>query len=279
MKHPFEILKPEYSQLLAAMAVRDECRHLVDEVAVKLIGYRTRYQPVSDKTGIPVVFVAASFEREASSDFNLSPAQGDPWRKISRHVPANRGPFRSWLDAAIDAYHINGLDQVGADNWTWELICYYGELFNGFGYRDFHHEHSPYLWGGTNIQQLGKYTMDHGFDPSVKDKQLGIIPIAKRMIDIEPALALPFVIAPPLHSGIAASDAGADTKWVQDSLNKLGWQPPLDVDGSYGGLTKRAVEHFQQAFGLKVDFAGPETVKALQAALAAIEEVVKEPPQ
>jgi len=276
VKHPFEILKPEYSQLLSLMVIRPEKRELVDHVAVKLLGFKTRYQPVTDKTGVPVVFIGPSFEREASSRFNLNPAQGWPLNSISHIIPHN-GPFRTWFDAAVAAYHLNGLDGVGAGNWTWELICFYGELFNGMGYRDWHHMHSPYLWGGTNIQTVGKYTTDGDFDAAHWDEQLGIIPIAKRMAEIDPSVALPINIPAPVHSGIAAPDTGVDTKWVQNAMNQLGWQPPLREDGSYGDKTKKAVEHFQRNFGLKVDFAGPETVKALQAALAAIEASKKEP--
>jgi lysozyme family protein len=270
MKHPFEILKPEYSQLLSAMAVREECRHLVDEVAVKLGSYRTRYQPVTDAIGVPVIFIGPSFEREGSSNFNLNPAQGWPLHSTSKIIPHN-GPFPNWKSAAIAAYRLNGLDRIGAGNWTWELLCYYGESFNGFGPRDFHHMHTSYLWGGTNIQTRGKYVRDGVFDPEVMDEQLGIIPIARRMVEIDPSLALPsvpYVPAPPISSGIAA-EPEANAKWVQQSINTLGYEPPLDVDGNYGRQTMRAVEQFQMSYGLDVDgLVGPATTLALRKALA-----------
>lgn len=278
MKHPFDILRPEYSQLLSVMTVRPECKSQIDKAAVKLLSLKTRFDPVFQQDGVPIVFMATSFEREASSNFNLNPAQGWPWRTRSHIIP-NNGPFPSWLAAALEAYHLNGLDQVGRDNWTWELLCFYGELFNGFGYRDFHHMHTPYLWGGTNIQTRGKYTHDKEFDPDHMDEQIGIIPVARRMIDIDPSINfMPTLIPPPQHSGLAdpAETGGADTAWVQDALNKLGWQPELVVDGSYGDKTKKAVEHFQKGFGLKVDFAGPETVHALKAALKAIDDFKKQ---
>jgi lysozyme family protein len=273
MKHPFEILRPEYAQLLSLMEVREECRKAVDHAATKLLGYRSRFEEVTAVNGVPVVFIGPSFERESNCDFTRNPAQGWPLTSISRDVPHN-GPFRTWKDAALAAYHLNGLDKVGAANWTWELICFYGETFNGFGPRDLHHQHTSYLWGGTNIQTPGKYVRDHVYDPTVMDEQLGMIPVARRMAEIDPTVALPkvaAVIPPPVHSGIAGPDTGVDAAWVQDAMNKLGWQPPLAVDGSYGDKTKKAIEHFQRSFGLKVDFAGPETVAALKAALAAIE--------
>jgi lysozyme family protein len=273
MQHPFDNLKAEYTHLLSVMQVRPECAKEVDEVAVKLVGYKTRYQPVTDAIGVPILFIGPSFEREASSNFNLNPAQGWPLHSTSKDVPHN-GPFPNWFSAAIAAYKIDGLDKVGRDNWIWELICYYGEKLNGFGYRDVHHMHSPYLWGGTNIQTVGKYTEDGKFDPTKMDAQLGIIPMARRMLDIDPTLALPavpFVPAPPIASGIA-SEPDAGINWVQTSLNTLGCTPPLDVDGSYGRKTRHAVIQFQQSYGLDTDgLVGPDTTAALRSALAAFE--------
>lgn len=273
MKHPFEILRSEYSQLMSVMAVRPECKQQIDKAAVKLLSLKTRFDPVYKQNGVPIVFMSTSFEREASSNFEKNPAQGWPWRSMSRIIPHN-GPFPSWQAAAIEAYHLNGLDKVGRDNWTWELFCFYGEMFNGFGYRDFHRMHTPYLWGGTNIQTRGKYIADGKFDPDHMDEQIGIVPVARRMIEIDPTVAfLPTLIPAPAHSGLAdPATTGVDTAWVQDTLNKLGWQPELKTDGSYGDKTKKAVEHFQRSFGLKVDFAGPETVAALKAALKGIED-------
>src|SRR5579872_2366721 len=93
MPHPFDTLKAEYTHLLAAMQVREECKKLVDEVAVKLIGYKSRYQPVTDAIGVPVIFIGPSFEREGSSNFNLNPAQGWPLHSTSKIIPHN-GPDR-----------------------------------------------------------------------------------------------------------------------------------------------------------------------------------------
>jgi lysozyme family protein len=266
MQHPFEVLKPEYARLLLAMQVREECRAMVDHSAAKLLGFKSRYQEVSAQNGVPIVFMAASFEREASSDFTKNPAQGWPLNSISRDIPHN-GPFSNWPAAALAAYHLNGLDKVGAANWTWELICFYGELFNGMGYRDYHHMHSPYLWAGTNIQTIGKYTEDKGFDPTVMDRQPGIIPIARCMVELDPTLALPslpFVPAPPIASGIAA-EQDSDAKWVQQSLNALGHTPALVVTGNYDRATFLAIMAFQKNYGLQVDgIVGPKTTAALR---------------
>lgn len=274
MQHPFEVLKPEYAHLLSVMAVREECRRSVDTVAARLLGYKSRYQPVTDAIGVPVIFIGPSFEREGSSNFNLNPAQGWPWRSTSKIIPHN-GPFPSWFAAALAAYRIDGLDQVGAGNWTWELLCYFGEKLNGFGYRDNYRMHTPYLWGGTNIQMPGKYIRDHDFDPYLMDTQLGIMPVARRMVELDPSLALPrtlYVPSPPIASGIAGEpDSGA--KWVQETINAFGYTPPLETDGNYGRHTANAVMQFQRSYGLEADgLAGPKTIAALKTALAGAKE-------
>lgn len=272
MKHPFETLKPEYTQLLSMMTVRPEKVHLVDVTARRLLGNMEHYLPVQEAIGVPAIFIATSFEREAASNFKLNPAQGWPLGSRSKWIP-NNGPFPNWHAAALEAYRLNGLDKVGAGNWTWELICFYGEMFNGFGYRDYHNMHTPYLWGWTNLQTPGKYVSDGKFDTTHFDEQMGMIPVARRMVQLMPELAIGVMPTPtqtsvppsPRPSGIAA---GTDVKWVQHSLNILGFEPALDEDGSYGRKTKAVVEAFERAYGLPPDgWADPTMIAALQQAL------------
>lgn len=271
MQHPFVKLEPEYNALLAGMV----CRR--DDEAVKraftLLRYKLSYAGITAKTGIPIIWIAASFEREAASNFKLSPAQGDPWSKVSVHVPQGRGPFRSWMEAAIDAYQINQLDQVGATNWTWARACYEGELFNGFGYRN-HGVHSPYLWAGTNIYRSGKYVADGHFSPGTVDRQIGIVSLMKALIEIDPSLALadPLVMAPPVmpvtpvSAPFGLGEGVAQAKWIQESLNEI-MQAHLLVDGSYGRFTRNAVLVFQKTHDLQPDgICGKLTLAALQAA-------------
>jgi putative chitinase len=63
--------------------------------------------------------------------------------------------------------------------------------------------------------------------------------------------------------------AGHGTVWVQQSMNKLGTEPPLIVDGSFGPATAAAVRAFQQAHGLEADGkVGPQTVDRIEQELA-----------
>lgn len=279
MQHPFPALEPEYNALLARMVITrtDE----VEFSAQRLLRFvdQGRYAQVSAEDGIPQVWMATSFDREASSNFMCSPAQGDRWDRVSTHVPRDRGPFPNWAAAAKDAYAIDGLDKVGAANWTAARACFEGELFNGFGYRA-HGIHSPYLWAGTNNYSTGKYVADGVFDPNHADTQLGIVPVMLRMIALQPSLTfvgaaiVPVVPSPPIVPPAPApegvgSHAGRSTRWIQHVLNVLHVAgTPLAEDNSYGRATRRAVVAFQTAHSLQVDgFAGPQTVGALDDAL------------
>jgi lysozyme family protein len=280
MQHPFAVLAPEYSGLLAAMKITRDTE--ARQVASRLLGGEHYFDEVSAWTGVPKLWAMASFEREAGSNFRLSPAQGDPWNSKSIHVPKNRGPFDSWPSAAEDAYHLDGLDQVGAANWFWTRACYEGELFNGFGYRA-RGIHSPYLLAGTNLYTRGKFTADGHFDPSVVDQQLGIIPVMVMMQAMKPSLALaddlgkyragapPAAVPAPLPApaGHGADNDNHDVAWLQAALNKLE-SAELVVDDSYGRNTRRAVIAFQKSHGLAVDgIAGRNTFDAIRKALAA----------
>ena len=57
--------------------------------------------------------------------------------------------------------------------------------------------------------------------------------------------------------------------WVQQTLNRLGTEPPLSLDGSFGPLTVAAVKDFQRAHDLQPDgMIGPQTIDALTACAA-----------
>ncbi len=284
MQFPFDTLRPEYEALLASMQITRGPE--VDHVAHKLLGFvnEGRYTAVSLQTGVPIAWMATSFEREASSDFRLSAAQGDPWNHVSTHVPRGRGPFNSWDEAAIDAYHIDGLDKVGTAGWTEARACYEGEIFNGMGYRA-HGIHSPYLWAGSNHYVAGKYVADGVWDAHAVDQQLGIVPVWRRMIELQPALAFGNAPPPmPVPIGLGTHETH-DAFWLQAALNqaasiepafkaeieKLGGPDRLVVDGSVGHETMLVVRAFETVAGLTVDrgFAGPQVFGKLDEILGA----------
>ena len=77
---------------------------------------------------------AVVHERESSQNWNGSLAQGDPWNLVSTHVPAGRGPFKSWEDAAVDA--LVNCHPFAARNMDWSIggTLTMLEQYNGLGY-------------------------------------------------------------------------------------------------------------------------------------------------
>jgi putative chitinase len=72
---------------------------------------------------------------------------------------------------------------------------------------------------------------------------------------------------PPAWTSAAADE---DTRWLQQSLNDLGAEPAILIDGRYGPATTEAVKWFQGLASLKVDgVAGEVTHAAIKLRLAA----------
>jgi lysozyme family protein len=291
MQHPYDALAPEYATLLAAMRVDPDREHeLAARAAVVLeLAHRHRdeWVDVTGKTSVPRLWGMASFERESSSDYSRSPAQGDPWDKVSVDVPRGLGPYADWGAACVAAYAIDKLNEVGAPNWIWTRACYEGGLFNGFGPRA-HGRHTGYLWSWTNIYTGGKYVADGRWDPDVHDQQCGTVPMMTALLKLDATLtladALPVLspsstanglgpnVPPPTSAppGVGGGPPGRNmTEWPQTTLNRLDADPPLVVDGNYGRHTRRAVTAFQAAHGLAPDgLAGPLTLSALRSLIA-----------
>lgn len=160
----------------------------------------TRHRAVYDKvelvTGVPAEMVFCIHIREAG--------QGDvgKWRGVLHNgekivgtgrktsiVPVGRGPFNTWHDAAVHALKEKGFHQI--QEWPPERMLWAMEPYNGYGYRNgprirntsARHPsmRSPYIVASTNLQQRGKYTRDHYFDPDVWDTQVGVLAILKTL--------------------------------------------------------------------------------------------------
>jgi lysozyme family protein len=247
----------------------------VRTVASHLLVSRDQYAAVHAAIGIPIIVCAAIHYRESNADFGTYLGNGDPLDRPTKHVPRGRGGFKTWYMGAIDALTLDRLNQV--NDWTWERAIYEWTLYNGFGPLD-RGKQSGYPWGGTNIYTGGKYVRDGVWDPDWNDTQLGCYPIACAMVSMDASLDLPRfsgALPPPDHDVTkpVAPPPGIgeiDVKKLQAELNSVSAHPPLVVDGSYGRMTRRAVEDFQDRSSLTVDgLAGPETVAALTVAALA----------
>lgn len=143
-------------------------------VAPRLVApvVKARYQAVAARTGVPWWVIAVAHERECSQSWRGSLAQGDPWDRTSVHVPAGRGPFKSWEDCAVDA--LVNCAPFAARNKDWSVggTLTLLEQYNGLGYAS-RGRASPYVWAGTDQYTSGKYVRDGVYDPNIVDPQLG----------------------------------------------------------------------------------------------------------
>lgn len=286
MQHPYEALKGEYAKLIATATIRPECAYALEKTANRLLRDKAVYQRICDKTGVPVAALMALSEREMSGNLHCYLGNGQRLTMRTTIVPKGRGPFadtiEGFISGALDALHLDGLDQIAkaAEGWSLPRFCYESELWNGFGYRA-HGIPSPYVVGGTNAQKRGKYIRDGVYDPGAMDPQLGTLAIVEEIVAIDPSLKFwsadivkiadaPSIVPQPLPAGIGGGfmidvDDIDSVKALETQLNASGTLPaPIAVNGSYDRETMAAVRAYQLAKGLHVDgLAGPLTLKSL----------------
>ena len=151
-----------------------------------IIANEARYRGVSALTRVPWYFIGALHMRESGCDFRGVLHNGEKIigkGKKTRLVPAGRGPFTSWEDAAVDALKMKNMHKV--DPWSVERMAYHAELFNGLGYTG-KGVNSPYLWAGSTQEQTGKYIADHVWDKNFDDPQVGVMTVLKRLCELRP---------------------------------------------------------------------------------------------
>lgn len=189
----------------ARMRVHAKWQGAIDRAARYSITHRDRYVAVQRATGVPWALVAAWHYRESNGNFKGVLHNGEHiigTGRVTRLVPAGRGPFSSWHEAAIDALKLKGL-QLNR-NWPTERICYESERFNGFGYRNGGRPKSPYLWSGSNIYNgPGKYSSDGVYSSGLTDPQIGCIPHYRRIMELTGPTFLP------------------DTSWLRAIIDKV----------------------------------------------------------
>nr|QIP10973.1 hypothetical protein HAV00_20820 [Bradyrhizobium symbiodeficiens] len=157
-------------------------------IALRLYKAKARYQAVERETGVPWPAIAVIHERESSQDWRASLAQGDPWSRVSVHVPAGRGPFASWEAAAIDALVKCPPYLARHRDWSIAAALTALETYNGIGYAA-RGLPSPYLWSGTNQYRAGKYVRDGVYDPGKVDPQLGCAALMVALMELDPEIS------------------------------------------------------------------------------------------
>jgi lysozyme family protein len=174
----------------------------VNKVAVRLCGAsaKARYQEIEKATGVPWFVIAVIHEREASQNFDCQLGQGDPLGSISVNKPRGMGPyFDHPTDPPLhDAFYRCAVQTLQSTppfaakwkDWTEGGTLTLLILYNGTGYWDFHnHQPSPYDWGATDQETIGKYAADSIYDPTLWDKQIGCAAMLLQMCKIDPDVA------------------------------------------------------------------------------------------
>ncbi|GLH77480.1 hypothetical protein SSBR45G_23880 [Bradyrhizobium sp. SSBR45G] len=156
--------------------------------ARRLVAAKARYQSIAKRTGVPWAIIAVIHERESSQSWSRSLAQGDPWDRVSIHVPAGRGPFDSWEDAAVDALVNCAPYAARWRDWSIGGALTLLEQYNGLGYAR-RGVPSPYVWAGTDQYRAGKYVRDGVYDPQAVDRQPGCAGLLKAMMEIDPTIS------------------------------------------------------------------------------------------
>lgn len=169
-----------YLNLWAAMSIL-AVRHLaLIGITAKIEAGRARYEAVGNATGVPWWFIAICHMRESSCNFATYLGNGEPISRVTRLVPAGRGPFSTWEEGATDALQLQGY--ANRADWDLPTALFRFEAYNGWGY--FHKGiNSPYVWAWTSQQQPGKYIADGKWSPTAVDPQPGCAAMLRGLID------------------------------------------------------------------------------------------------
>jgi lysozyme family protein len=175
----------------AAMHVNASRASLVDEIAQRLVApvAKGTYQTVSATTSVPWSIIAVIHERESSQSWTAGLAQGDPWNRVSIHVPRGIGPFQSWAEAAEYALERCAPFAAKWTDWSIGGALTLLEEYNGLGYAN-RGVPSPYVWASTDQYARGKYIADGHYDPNAVDTQIGCASLLARMMLIDRSIVI-----------------------------------------------------------------------------------------
>lgn len=177
----------KYEAYYDKCVTRQSRERYVTKAAAKAIKYKKRYVEVAKEIGCPWEFIAAIHMRESNAHFGGVLHNGEriigTGRK-TRLVPRGKGPFETWQEAAIHALKMKRLHLI--KDWSNGRVCYELERYNGWGYQGRgKSKMSPYLWAGSNLQKAGKYIADGKYSSKTWDKQLGAIPVLKKIRQLD----------------------------------------------------------------------------------------------
>jgi lysozyme family protein len=185
----YEARRALYRRLWDTLTTRESHAAPAFVVARGILAAKSRYREVEEETGVPWFLVGMLHDRESGRDFATALHNGERiigTGRRTRLVPAGRGPFQTWQEAAVDALELHDLHEV--PEWPLERIAYEAERFNGWGYIP-RNINSPYLWSGSNHYRQGKYVADGQFSASKVDMQLGVMVVLKHLMALDSSVS------------------------------------------------------------------------------------------
>lgn len=258
-------LRAEYLELWTKMQVV-KVREATSQ-ARQVIAHKARYKAVEARTGVPWFVVGCLHMRESDGSFTTWLHNGDPMRRgglpvQTVHVPAGRppNPNVSWEEGAYDALVVvEHFDSI--TEWGPEHVAYAAEKFNGWGYRSpARNIPSPYLWGGTSVQQRGKFVRDGVYDSTVMDPQIGAMAVLKQIMSLDaearfrkdkaPIPSPPPTTEPPQPKSPSATDTESQVPSLAGS--KSIWGGILQALGAAGTGILGIFQYLTTPFGFAV---------------------------
>lgn len=248
-KWTYEATRNGYAKMWDRITIKPSDAVSADRFAKKIIAGETKYNSVQVATGVPWYFIGALHMRESGCDFKGVLHNGEKiigTKRKTKLVPAGRGPFATWVGAAIDALRLKNLE-VLRGQWCPARMGFVSELFNGLGYVG-KGVNSAYLWAGSNHEQTGKYVADHVWDKDFDDPQIGTMTVLKALAALRPDIAEDLaknhvpsmstetktkiggaVVAGTATVGVGVNEATTDASSTLDSL-----YPIVSIFQNYG---------------------------------------------
>lgn len=262
----YEAAKRGYANLWAKATVTKTRAATARGIAKRLLKDKDRYEKISVQVNdVPWWWIAAIHNMESNANFLTYLGNGQKFNQVTTIVPKKRGPFVSFEAGAVDAIRYHNLDDV--QEWDITRALYEAERWNGWGYVG--RINSPYLWSYTTLQEPGKFTSDHNWDPNHVSQQCGVAAIFKAFEEL----------------GVLEFDFEEDDMAeLKASLLPFGGIAPILIRTLAGPAAQLAVKALTEAFDDDKPEAKPDAVqkrleevplRQMPDILAAAEEILK----
>lgn len=228
MAWTFETTRRGYGNMWRSMAIKPgRDTELAVEAVNKILSLEDLYRDAFAGAGMPWYYGAAIHYRESNNDLRGAMVNGEKIIGTSQKttlVPENRGPYATFKDSVQDAATLKGWRSIGP--WSIERLLFTSEIWNGLGYVA-KGINAPFVWAGTNHEEMGLYVRDHVFDASTEDTRLGVAAVVKRLMEVRPDIAAEIVMETTKDGQVSPQPRPEDRPKEGDVLDPLPGTPPI----------------------------------------------------